>query len=88
LQIPLKEEIGGQTEGETEGDFMDNSIVFIANSKGSCSLTFYTFIIKYSFLDLLNFWSNEHLCMLTIFLFHNNNKEHNNLWGMLMIDSN
>ncbi len=46
---------------------MDNSIVFIANSKGSCSLTFYTFIIKYSFLDLLNFWSNEHLCMLTIF---------------------
>ncbi len=63
MQIPLKEEIGG----ETEDDFMDNSIVFIANSKGSCSLTFYTFIIKYSFLDLLNFWSNEHLCMLTIF---------------------
>ncbi len=40
-----EEEIGG----ETEGDFMDISIIFIANSKGSSSLTFYTFIVKYSF---------------------------------------
>ncbi len=31
---------------------MDNSIMFIANSKGSSSLTFYTFIVKVFILDL------------------------------------
>ncbi len=47
---------------------MDNSIMFIANKQQGFFLTHILHIhFKVFILDLLNLWSNEHLCMLTIF---------------------